>query len=183
MAPIEPDIYNSNTWPLLLLGGYFSATFALTALIVRNVIYRAYISLPPSQTTRHRQSHRQKHMQTFAALAAVSLALTVWGSYDATLLSYRVWARETGESLPTGLWGQGGIFARDGGAGLELGRWMTDTHLFWDQWEIVAEKSRRFWWSQQYFLGATLWSVFTGIEGESRTPKSILKSLSDNNIK
>lgn len=29
----------------------------------------------------------------------------------------------------------------------------------------MIERSGRYWWSQQVFLGAAAWSVFVGIEG------------------
>jgi len=170
MAPIEPDTSNSNIRPLFLLGGYVFTATALTALIIRQVLYRAYRSLPPSQTTRHRQSNRRKHLQIFAALSVLSLSVTWYYLYSSLSLSYRVWARERGEALPSGLWGRGAIFGGgDESVRLELGRWSKDTSLVWDSWEIIAEKSRRFWWSQQISLGTTVWSVFMGIEGRDST--------------
>lgn len=166
MAPIESDTANSNIWPLFVLGGYLSTVTALTALIIRNVLFQASRSLPPSQTTRHRQSNRRKHVQTFATLSVLSLAVTSYYSYGVLSLSYRVWANERGEALPSGLWGRGGYFGGgDEGVGLELGRWLKDTSFVRDCLEIVAEKSRRFWWNQQMLLGTTVWSVFVGIEG------------------
>lgn len=166
MAPIEPDTSNSNFQPLVLLGSYLFVTGALTTLIVRNVIYRASNALPPSQTTRHRESKRRKHVQIFAALAALSLAMTGYHVYSSLSLSYRVWALERGEMLPNGLFGPGGIVGGgDESVGLELGRWLKDTSLLLDHWEIIIEKSRRFWWSQQLLLGSTVLSLFMGIEG------------------
>ncbi len=174
MAPIEPDPYNSNVRPLLLLGGYLLVAISLTTLVIRNVLYRAYKSLPPSQTTRHRQSRRTKHVQILAALSILSLVVNGYYTFRCLSLSYRVWAHERGEVLPTGLWGRGGEFsAQDERVGLELGRWFKDTSPFWDSWEIVAEKSRRFWWTQQLLLGTTVWSVFVGFEG--KTSFSVLK--------
>ncbi|KAI9874506.1 MAG: hypothetical protein M1830_009676 [Pleopsidium flavum] len=169
MAPIEPDTSNCNLRPLLLLSGYLFTATALTTLIIRNVLYRAHRSLPPSQTTRHRQSNRRKHVQIFASLSVLSLAITSYYLYSSLSLSYRVWAHERGEALPCGLWRRGGVFGSgDEGVALELGRWMNDTTLVWDNWEIIVERSRRFWWSQQIFLGTTVWSVFVGIEGRRR---------------
>jgi hypothetical protein len=50
---------------------------------------------------------------------------------------------------------------------LFLGRWLEDTSLFRDAWKIAIEWSRRYWWSQQIFMGAAAWSVYVGTEGES----------------
>jgi len=166
MAPIELDTSISNFQPLFLLGSYLFATGTLTTLILRNVIYRAYRALPPSQTTRHRQSKRWKHVQIFAALSMLSLAMTTHYVYSSFSLSYRVWALERGEMLPNGLWGPGGVVGGgDETVGLELGRWFKDTSVHLDHWEIIVEKSRRFWWSQQMLLGSTILALFMGIEG------------------
>lgn len=166
MAPIEPDTSNFNFQPLFLLGSYLFVTAALITLVIRNVVYRAYRALPPSQTTRHRQAKRKKHVQIFAALTILSLVMTTYYVYGSLSLSYRVWAHERGEMLPNGLWGPGGVIGEgDESVGLELGRWFKDTSLLLDHWEIIVEKSRRFWWSQQMLLGSTVWSVFMGIEG------------------
>ena len=171
MAPVELDAFNSNVRPLFLLGGYFFVVGALTSLIIRNVFYRADRSLPPSQTTRHRQAKRRKHVQTFTALSVISVAMTSYYYYDSLSLSYRVWARERGEMLPSGLFGPGGILGGgEENVGLELGRWLKDTSFALDSWEIIVEKSRRFWWSQQILFGTTVWSVFMGLEGTIIVP-------------
>jgi hypothetical protein len=49
---------------------------------------------------------------------------------------------------------------------LALGRWLKDTKLFREAWEIAVEKSARYWWTQQIFFGTAAWSVFLGIEGD-----------------
>ena len=165
MAPIEPDLYNSNSRPLSLLGGYLVLASALTGLISYDVFYKAFRALPPSQDTRHRQSNREKHLQLFALLALISLATACYHVLHYFALSYRVWAYEMGEMLPPTVWGEDGYIAF-GTLGLSLGRWLHDTSVFRDAWEIVIERSRRYWWSQQIFLGAAVWCVFVGIEGE-----------------
>lgn len=166
MAPIEPNIHNSNLRPLSMFGGYLVLASGLSGLISYDVLYKAFRSLPPSQDTRHRQSNREKHMQIFAILAVLSLAMTWYHMLQYFALSYRVWAHEMDEPLPLTLWGENGYFAF-GTLRLALGRWLKDTSLFEDAWEIVIERSSRYWWSQQIFLGAAAWSVFVGIEGES----------------
>ena len=164
MAPIEPDLSNSNLRPLSIFGGYLLLASALVGFVSYDVLYKAYRALPPSQDTRHRQPSRERHVQLFAVLATLSLATTWYYMFSYFTLSYRVWAHEMGKGLPVGLWSQGGIF-EGGQLRLALGRWLSDTSLFWDAWEIVIERSKRYWWSQQTFLGAAAWSVFVGIEG------------------
>jgi len=47
-------------------------------------------------------------------------------------------------------------------------RWLTDTALYRDAVEIVAEKTRRFWWGQQIDLSMVSWTLFLAIEGYRR---------------
>jgi hypothetical protein len=77
----------------LFLVGWLSVVAART-------IYRPYVALPPSSATRHREPLRRGHVQTFTALAVVSLV--VGGFFAATFsgLSYRVWAAQRGIELP-----------------------------------------------------------------------------------
>lgn len=46
--------------------------------------------------------------------------------------------------------------------------WLTDTAVYFDAWEIVAEKARRFWWSQQVDLAMLSFSTLLAIEGRRR---------------
>ena len=71
-----------------------------------------------------------------------------------------------GEVIHPTMWSDNGYIAF-GALRLALGRWLKDTSLFRDAWEIVIERSGRYLWSQQIFLGAAAWSVYVGIEGES----------------
>lgn len=166
MAPTEADLYNSNVLPVSIFGGYLVVCSALTVLVSYDVLYKASQALPPSQDTRHRQPNREKHMRLFAMLTLVSLATTWYHKLQYLNLSYRVWAYEVGQPVPTALWGENRHIAF-GTFRLALGRWIQDTSLFRDAWEIVLERSGRYWWSQQIFLGAAAWSVYVGIEGQS----------------
>ena len=164
MAPIEPDLFFSSLKAIAIFAGYLMTAAGLTGLVVYPNIYVAYRNLPPSQATRTASSKRARHMQLFACLAATSLAVTWCHLYRYLVLSYRVWAHHMDEPLPTGLWTRRGILGQEP-TGLALGRWLQDTPLFVDGWEIVTERSRRFWWSQQIFLLAAPWSIFIGLEG------------------
>ena len=165
MAPIEPDLHNSNLRPLLLFGSYFVSTFSLLYLILHRVLYQASTSLPPSQATRFRENQRQKHVRIFAGLSVISLAVACYYIFNFLTVSYRVWAHERGEALPLNLWGRGGLLGSDDPVDLQLGRWLKDTSLLMEWWEIAIERSRRFWWTQQLVLGTAAWSTFAAIEG------------------
>ncbi|KAI9788490.1 MAG: hypothetical protein M1835_002237 [Candelina submexicana] len=168
MAPIELDHPNSNLQPLAIFAIHLTTIFILIAIIGR-FIYRGNASLPPSQATRHRESRRWKHVQVFVVLAVLSCLVAFYFQTDCLMLSYKVWALERGEQLPTGLWGEHGIFGgREDAVELQLGRWAHDTFPMVELYDIVFEKSKRAWWSQQLLLGATAWSVFMSIEGRRR---------------
>jgi hypothetical protein len=162
MAPTEPDLSNSNLKPLAIFAGYILNALGLTAFLSYLVLYRSYRALRPSQATRFRASSQKKHVQIFIVLAFVSLGVTWYYMLSFFWLSYQAWAHQMGEPVPKNIWAAYG----DGqGQGLALGRWLKDTQLFRDAWEIAAEKSGRYWWSQQIFLGAAAWSIFLGMEG------------------
>ena len=165
MAPIEPDLSNSNLRPLAIFASYLVAASGLTTFITRNVIYRSYKGLPPSQATRLRESKRRKHVYVFLGLAGASLATTWWHMLGFFSLSYRSWAHEMGQPLPERFWGENGAFG-EGKTGLTLGRWLSDTELFRDAWEIVIERSQRYWWGQQIFFATAAWALYVSIEGK-----------------
>lgn len=51
---------------------------------------------------------------------------------------------------------------------LYLAQWLDDTPIYYDAFEIIAEKARRFWWGQQIDLGTMSWSLLLAIEGRRR---------------
>jgi len=166
MAPIEPDLSNSNIWALSVFCGYVALALGLVAFLSYEVLWREFTSLPPSQATRLRVSNRNKHVLLFAILALCSLVVTSYHIFSYLVLSYKVWANNVGEDEPQALFGERGIFG-GGTERLALGRWLHDTRLIQDAWEIMIEKSGRFWWTQQAFLGYGSWSIFLGMEGWS----------------
>lgn len=142
-----------------------SLIVALTSFLGYYGIYGAYRSLPPSQQTRLRASNRKKQLAGFAGLAALSFIVLWYHSLEYMLLSYRAWANEMDGPIPTRLRGRGGIFG-DGSVGVDLGRWLRDTNLVTESAEIIVERSKRYWWSQQLVLGGIPWSIFLGVEGK-----------------
>ena len=171
MAPIEPEVANSNTIPLLRFAGYFVTAIALTGFLGTNV-YGAYSSLPPSQQTRLRSSSRRKHVWIFVALTVVSLAVKWYHLLSYCALSYRSWADEMDVPFSVTLFGEGGLFDKNG-HGLMLGRWLQDMSPKDDFFEITLEKSRRYWWTQQLALTGTVFAVFLGIEGRRRNVRHL----------
>lgn len=167
MAPIEADISNSNIRPIGLFASYLAAASGLTFFVSRNILFKAFKSLPPSQATRIRTTNRRKHVILFTSLAVVSLIVTIWQMFRVLSLSYRAWAYEMGQSLPQSWVGEGGVWG-EGKTGLALGRWLEDTDLLNDALEIAVEKSRRYWWTQQLILAAAAWSIYLSVEGRRR---------------
>lgn len=51
---------------------------------------------------------------------------------------------------------------------LYIGQWLSDTPIYFDTFEIIAEKARRFWWGQQVDLATTAFSLLLAIEGQRR---------------
>ena len=149
MAPIEIDTTNSKVEPAVLFAGYLTTSLSLTSVIVRT-LQQAFVVLPPSQAT----PSRRKHVQIFSALSMLSLSVVWYYVFAFFTLTYRVWASERGvDMLNGGFWN--GAWLTD----LELSRWLRDTPIFTDMWEIALERSSRFWWSQQLFLGGAAWAV------------------------
>ena len=166
MAPIDPDLYNDNTRPLALLSSYAILATSLIGLIDHRVLYRSYKALPPSQATRQREPHRRKHIATFVALNALSFGLAIYYIGSILNVSYQVWAYERGDSVPSSVWGGDGVFTEDGSLTLQLGRWLKNTDVIQDAWEIAMSNSRRQWWTQQLFLGRSAWSLYVAIDGK-----------------
>lgn len=164
MAPIEPDLSHATLQAVCGLGGYAATFVALTILVSYDVLYKSYRALPPSQDTRHRQSNREKHLRIHAMLAVAALATSCYHLLHYISLSYRVWAHAMGHEVP---------FLRtlgwDMGSHYHVGRWWKDTSLLQDAWEVLIDRSRRYWWAEQHLLGASSWAIFVGLEGRRRS--------------
>jgi hypothetical protein len=134
-------------------------------VVVLRTIYRSYIALPPSTATRHRKPLRRGYVQAFSILALSSLVTAAYFGVTFSSLSYRVWATERGVELPeefvipiipimrmwayvmTSVFGDKGALRGGEHPGrLQIVRWLSDTPLYRDALEIVAETARYFWW-------------------------------------
>lgn len=51
---------------------------------------------------------------------------------------------------------------------IHVARWLSDTPIYHDAAEIIAEKARRFWWGQQIDLAMIPWSMLLAVEGRRR---------------
>lgn len=167
-----PIIHDTNTinsyLPAALVGSHiftigFASTFAIQS------IYRSYVALPASSGTRHREPLRKGYVTTFSFLALLSLFVVGFFGARFGSLSYRVWAAERGVELPETFFGDKGALRGGEHPGrLHVVRWLNDTPIFRDAYEIVAEKARHFWWGQQISLGLVSWSMYLAIEGQRR---------------
>ncbi|KAI9838094.1 MAG: hypothetical protein M1819_006250 [Sarea resinae] len=167
MAPLEPDLSNSNLRAYFTLGSVVISSATLVSLVLYSTA-KAFTSLPPSQGTRFRESHRKNHVAIFAALAVTSLSFSLYNKIRFFVESYKNWAYERGESIPRGVWGKGGVYGGEDAVGMQLGRWIHDTKFGEEFWETNIEGARGFWWTQQVFLGTVAWGVFLSVEGRRR---------------
>jgi hypothetical protein len=174
MAPIEPDLRNSNLWALLLLTSFGTLNTILIYIVAHRVLYRAYHALTPTSATRERESRRRKHVLAFEGLAFLSFSLALYYGFHLLSVSYQVWAIERGEPIPTSLWHEGGLFSREKTVSLKLGRWLHDSDLIAEIFELVLDRSSHQWWTQQLLLGAVVWSTYAAIEGKATAPSLLI---------
>ncbi|RDW78424.1 hypothetical protein BP5796_06276 [Coleophoma crateriformis] len=167
MAPVDLEP-STSVVPALTRGSHILLAAGLTAIAGRS-IFRSYLTLPPSSTTRHREPLRRGHVKLFSALALLSGVTAMYYGSTFAWLSYQVWAGERGIELPNSFFGDNGAFRGGEHPGrFQLVRWLNDTPLYKDAFEIVAGKARYFWWGQQASLSTLSWSTFLAIEGKRR---------------
>lgn len=167
MAPVpfeHPVRYTS----IAVTGAHLTSIVYLT-YVVGVSLYTSYRSLAPAQDTRSRLSQRFKLVPVFVALAVAAFSCAAYTSVNAASLSYRVWAHRHGLDLPNRLIGEGGFFPSiNRSSQLYLTQWLSDTPIYYDALEIVAEKARRFWWGQQVDLATIVFSLLLATEGRRR---------------
>ncbi|KAK8050013.1 hypothetical protein PG994_011743 [Apiospora phragmitis] len=138
MAPV-PNLYPPSYAPLGVVVAHLSLVVYLT-YAVGTSLYTSYKSLSPSQRTRQRLSRRAQLAPVFVGLAATAL---VFGN-------------------------EGLVPSPNNSSNLYLAHWLSDTPVYFDAFEIIAEKARRFWWGQQIDLATVAWSMLLAIEGRRR---------------
>ncbi|KAH7041085.1 uncharacterized protein B0I36DRAFT_358285 [Microdochium trichocladiopsis] len=165
MAPVvfpNPVSYVAVAAPVL----HVAAVVYLTYTVVTSLA-TSYRALGPPQDTRSRQGRRSKLVPVFAALAVLAVTVASSSAADGAILSYRVWADQRGLKAPPSWYPHKNSLGHKD-TELYLGQWLSDTPVYRDTLEIVAERSRRFWWGQQIDLATVAWSSFVAVEGRRR---------------
>ena len=171
MAPVEPEILNSNARPLFLFSLHGGA-IAFLLITVSRFIYRTRPT-PPAVRTRENQPKARRARATFALLAVLSLALTTYHALSWRYASYQNWAHERAVTVPGALWEgwyanhspDSTLSGKLGLSGWQLGRWMQDIDLAAEVDAVSVATPRGFWWTYQNFAGLLVWSIFVGVEG------------------
>ncbi|OCK95837.1 uncharacterized protein K441DRAFT_686237 [Cenococcum geophilum 1.58] len=166
MAPVEPELTNSNTVPIAL----FSSQVLVIAGLTTTALYtirRAWRTLPPSHNTRLQQVWRRRAVFVFSFLAVASLAVQTAFSVAWRVLSYQEWARQGDYETSNGIW-TGWYGTGEEGVGVQLGNWMKDVDLVREANRYVVQSPRAFVWTHQLFTGLIIASIFMGIEGQRR---------------
>lgn len=167
MAPV-PIEHPPSYVPLAVSATHLGLVVYLTYAVGAS-LYTSYKSLSPSQDTRQRQEWRRKLAPVFGGLAVVALVSAAFSTVSYATLSYKVWADERGIELPQHIVGDKGFFpGSQNSSQVYLAQWLHDTPVYYDAFEIVAEKARRYWWGQQIDLGIVSWSLLLSIEGRRR---------------
>ncbi|KAI1353093.1 hypothetical protein F5Y01DRAFT_277752 [Xylaria sp. FL0043] len=168
MAPV-PFTHPVRYPPLILAAGHLSSVVYLT-YAVGDSLYTSYKSLGPVSNTRSRINQRRRFTPVFLGLAITSFLAVVFCSAKSATLSYRTWAYEHGLDMTQRLLGEDGGYPPDSEntSKLYIAQWLSDTPVYTDALEIVAERSRRFWWGQQIDLGMTAFSLILATEGRRR---------------
>ncbi|KAI0512631.1 hypothetical protein F5B22DRAFT_614665 [Xylaria bambusicola] len=168
MAPV-PFTHPVRHLPLILAAGHLSS-IAYFTYAVCDSLYTSYKSLGPVSNTRSRIEQRRKYTPLFLALAGIAFLAAAAGSIKFATLSYRTWAYEHGLDMRHRLLDESGNYLLDdnNSSQLYIAQWLSDTPIYRDALEIVAERARRFWWGQQIDLGITAFSLMLATEGRRR---------------
>ncbi|KAI1777793.1 hypothetical protein F4818DRAFT_325859 [Hypoxylon cercidicola] len=170
MAPV-PFQHPLRYAPLAVVGVHLTSIIYLTYAIGAS-LYTSYKSLGPAQDTRSRLARRKNLIPVFLALATAALSLATYTSVISASLSYKTWAFEHGLDEPGSLYpDEELVLEPEDSSNVSLayiGHWLSDTPIYYDALEIVAEKARRFWWGQQIDLATVAFSVLLSVEGRRR---------------
>ncbi|KAK3357368.1 hypothetical protein B0T25DRAFT_538989 [Lasiosphaeria hispida] len=167
MAPVVFELTPSYIPVALSTLHVFSVTGIL--YIIGLGLYRSHVELGPAQDTRHRSSQRQKLATAFGSLAALGFSLAATSALSYLTLSYKVWAFERGIEVPDSVFKSSLLSSTPAnGSTLYLTQWLSDTPIYFDALEILAEKARRSWWGQQLDLGIVSWTTLLAVEGRRR---------------
>ncbi|KAK4106440.1 hypothetical protein N658DRAFT_491062 [Parathielavia hyrcaniae] len=167
MAPVEVHREPRVLPTVLAVLHVVAAVYA--SYTVGRSLYQAHKALGPAEHTRHRRAQRTKLTAAFGSLAALSLIFAITSSLDYLTLSYKVWASERGIQVPDSLFGYGALNTNSTNEpSFHLRYWLSDTPVYLDALEIIAEKTRRWWWGQQLDLATVSWITLIAVEGRRR---------------
>ncbi|KAI0481561.1 hypothetical protein F4859DRAFT_475175 [Xylaria cf. heliscus] len=168
MAPV-PFIHPVRYPPVVLAIGYLASIPYLT-YAVGDSLYTSYKSLGPVSSTRSRTNQRRRFVPVFLGLSITALLVATYYSIKSATLSYKTWAFEHGLDSTQRLLGEDGNYTTNSKNSTEthIANWLSDTLIYNDALEIVAERARRFWWGQQIDLGTTAFSLTLATEGRRR---------------
>lgn len=168
MAPVA--FKNPVRYPPLILAASHLFSIVYFMYLVGDSLYTSYRSLGPASNTRHRIGLRKLAVKVFLfqAVMALSVAMLFWKV--SMNLSYKTWAYEHGFDLPQRvLWEDEGHIPVGEHSGYPyIIQWLSDTPIYLDTIEIVAEKARRFWWGQQLDVATMAFSLMLATEGRRR---------------
>ncbi|KAI1117913.1 hypothetical protein F5Y14DRAFT_400411 [Nemania sp. NC0429] len=168
MAPV-PFIHPVRYPPLILAAGHL-ASIVYLIYAIGDSLYTSYKALGPVSNTRSRIAQRKKLMPVFLGLAATAFSAATYYYVRFAMLSYKTWAYEHGLDLTQGLFGDDENYTQfsQNSSQPYIAQWLSDTPIYNDALEILAEKARRFWWGQQIDLGTTAFSLMLATEGRRR---------------
>ncbi|KAJ8119945.1 hypothetical protein O1611_g10497 [Lasiodiplodia mahajangana] len=170
MAPV-PFIHPVRYPPLILAAGHLSSIVYLTYAVGVS-LYTSYKSLGPVSNTRFRIEQRRKAVPVFLGLAITAFVVATYYTVEFSTLSYKTWAYEHGLDLTQRLFGESesevSLLDGQNSSSLYIAQWLSDTPIYIDALEIVAEKARRFWWGEQIDLATTAFSFMLATEGRRR---------------
>lgn len=174
--------------------------------VVSSLLHSNY-ALPVSQDVKRRISSRRQLGWIFYGLALLSIGVAAYVGAAYASLSFEIWADERGVGSsarsvsPSMPWYPVALdltpvlcstfegIATNASASqvpatgsryesvFDRVRWLGDTPIYQDAFEIVAEKARRFWWGQQIDLAMLPWAVFMAVEGHRRGISNLFSFL------
>ena len=172
MAPVEPDLFVSNTRPIAITTAHAAGVTVLLSVVAVS-FERMYGALPIAQKTRLKEGRRRNALWRQGTLALTSLVIMTYLGFQKRNYSYQTWAHQTQGKGSNSLWDEGwwrGWYASaEVDNGHQLGSWWADTDVYREQYEASGASSGAYWWAQQYNLGAVVFGVFLGLEGRLST--------------
>jgi hypothetical protein len=170
MAPVDPDILNSNLKPLAVLGVQAGSIAILLSALARFYVV-AHRALPPSKHTRSRHSIERTKLPVFLALGTVSTCVALFSRANWLVASFLDWIymRDYPNDVTNSFFAYGQLV--DGK--LPLGLWWQDSNVAKQYFYGILGNPAYFLFSFQNLAGVIIFSLFVGIEGKISKPHAI----------